>query len=290
MTAQEIEDLVGEFQEEFKAGPGLAALDDEMVKLLRGALSNDEMTAIFGDESFIDPSLFTGPTRTVWENLERLGPQKLAKTILAEHPQVIALVISKLSAEASAATVAQFEPGLRNEVMRRVLSGETMPEATVALVEDRLNEIFVAGSGNEERQARRAALAEIANRMEKVQADDFITSIETSEPEEARAIRSLMFAFEDIPAMPKKSRLLLFDDVPTETVTLALRGADAALAEAVTSSLAARARRMVEAELTRPAEASKKDVAIARRTIASLALRLSQEGKIALKEEDGSGE
>lgn len=70
--------------------------------------------------------------------------------------------------------------------------------------------------------------------------------------------------------------------MPSETVTLALRGASPELIEAVTSSLAARARRMVEAELGQTAEVSAKDVTAARRTIASLALRLASEGRILL--------
>ncbi|MBC8130932.1 MAG: flagellar motor switch protein FliG [Rhizobiaceae bacterium] len=284
VSAHQVEQLVEEFQEEFKTGPGLSGLDQEMTKLLRSALSADEMTKVFGDDDFIDPSLFMAPQLSVWEELERLGISALQLLLIAEHPQVVAIVIARLQAEVAAAVVAGFEPSFRNDVMRRMLSARPLNAAAEQAIEDNLREIFIAGDDGAEKTARRQSLAEIANRMEKVQTDEFLASIEDNQPDEATAIRSLLFAFEDLPNVPKKGRLILFDDVPTEVVTLALRNAPPELVETVTSSLSARARRMVEAELGRPADVSAKDVTAARRSIAALALRLASEGRIVLTE------
>lgn len=63
---------------------------------------------------------------------------------------------------------------------------------------------------------------------------------------------------------------------------MALRGAPPELVEVVVSSLAARARRMVEAELQQTVDIAPKDVTSARRSIAAAALRLVSEGKIVL--------
>jgi flagellar motor switch protein FliG len=282
VSAEQIDKLVDDFQEEFKTGSGLSDLDDEMNKLLRSVLSADEMSNIFGADDFIDQSLFTGPILTVWEELEKLGAPALRQIMSAEHPQVAATLLARLEPEIAAAVVAGLEADFRNDVMRRMLDAKALGGATEMLVEEKLREIFVSGSGTAEKKARRAALAEIANRMEKAQTDELLASIEENEPEEATAIRSLLFAFEDLPNVPKKSRLILFDAVPTENVTLALRGAKPELVEAVTSALAARARRMVEAELAQNADVSDKDVTAARRAIATLALRLGAEGRIAL--------
>ena len=66
-------------------------------------------------------------------------------------------------------------------------------------------------------------------------------------------------------------------------MTLALRGADAEMTESVLSALGARARRMIEAELTAdPGNVSAADVARARKEIASTAIRLSSQGIITL--------
>lgn len=282
VSALQLEELVAEFQEAFKTGPGLSRLDTEMNKLLRSALSADEMTEVFGDDDFIDPSLFMAPSLSVWEEFERFGPNALQLLLAAEHPQVVAIIVARLQAEVAAEVVAGFDPGMRNDVMRRMLTARSLGPAAETTIEETLREIFIAGDEGAEKATRRQALAEIANRMEKNQTDEFLTSIAETQPEEAVAIRNLLFAFEDVPKLSKKARLLLFDDVPTDAVTLALRGAPPELVEVVVSSLAARARRMVEAELQQTVDVAAKDVTAARRMIASLALRLASEGRITL--------
>ena len=282
VTAHQLDRLVSDFQEEFKTGSGLSQLDSEMTKLLRSALSADEMSKVFGDEDFVDPSMFMAPPLTVWEEFEKLGTEALQVLMILEHPQVVAIILARLPSDVSAAVVAGFESELRNDVMRRMLGAKQLPYAAEMMIEETLQEVFIAGDEGAEKMARRVVLADIANRMEKAQTDEFLASIAEIQPEEATAIRSLLFAFEDIPTLGKKARLILFDDVSTEQVTLALRSATPELTEVILSSLAARARRMVESELQTAVDVHAKEITTARRAIAAQALRLAAEGRIVL--------
>jgi flagellar motor switch protein FliG len=84
--------------------------------------------------------------------------------------------------------------------------------------------------------------------------------------------------------LEQKDRLVLFDKVQTEQVMLALRGVDAELKEIILSSLGARARRMIEAELNGAETVVTKEVDAARRSIAETALRLAASGDITIAE------
>jgi len=275
----ELEEIVSEFQDAFRSGPGLSGLDGELTKLLRSSLSSDELALVFqGEDTGIDSGL------PVWYELEQLGPETIGTLLTREHPQVAAYALQRIKAEVAAAIVATMEPARRNDVVRRMLAAKPPTEAMGRLIEQRFRESFVQGSNGAERRARHATLAEIVNRMEKTQTEDLLQAIEAAEPEEAVALRKLLFAFEDVLALPRKSRLLLFDAIPTETVTQSLAGAEPDLREAVLSSLGARARRMVEAELSRGEAPNADAVQAARRTIAASALRLSAEGRIDLTE------
>ncbi|MCC6205481.1 MAG: flagellar motor switch protein FliG, partial [Hyphomicrobiales bacterium] len=96
-------------------------------------------------------------------------------------------------------------------------------------------------------------------------------------------IRAKLFAFEDVERLTQKSRVALFDGLSTELVTLALRNAEPALAEAILSSIGARSRRMIESELAMGSDGIQSvDILRARRTIASTAIRLAGEGTIEL--------
>ena len=77
--------------------------------------------------------------------------------------------------------------------------------------------------------------------------------------------------------------MALFDSISTELVTLALRNAPAALTEAVLSSIGARARRMIESELSQGADGiAAVDVVRARKAIAAGAIRMAREGTFEL--------
>lgn len=282
VTAMELDEIVAEFQDAFRAGPGLAGLDGELNKLLRVSLSTDELALVFEGEDVPEDA----DALPVWYEIEQLGAQPLTALLLKEHPQVVAYTLQRVKAELAAAVVASLEAPVRNDVVRRMLSAKPPGEAMARMIESRFREAFVAGSNGAERKARHATLAEIVNRMEKSQTDELLLSIEESEPDEAVALRKLLFAFDDITGLPRKSRLLLFDAIPTETVTQALSGASDELKEAVLAALGARSRRMVEAELSRGEAVAADVVTAARRQIAAAALRLSAEGRLDLSEKD----
>ena len=68
---------------------------------------------------------------------------------------------------------------------------------------------------------------------------------------------------------------------------IALKGTDTAFREVVLSALSARARRLVEAELSTTGPVQQKDVQKARRMIADLVLELAEKGTIEISDGEG---
>lgn len=282
VTAMELDEIVADFQSAFREGPGLTGLDGELSKLLRSSLSSEEQALVFqGEGADADNGL------PVWYELEQLGAETIGTMLQSEHPQIVAYALGRIKAEVAAAVVAVMEPARRNDVVRRMLAAKVPDEALARQIEGRFREHFVHAATGDDRRQRHATLAEIVNRMEKRQTDELLVAIEAAEPKEAAALRKLLFAFEDVVALPRKSRLILFDAIPTETVTQALFGASDEIKEAVLSALGARARRMVEAEISRGDPVQADLVQAGRRAIAAAALRLSAEGRVDLTEKEG---
>ena len=280
VSASELDALVSEFQEAFKTGPGISALDAEMQKLLQESLNSDDLSAIL-DEGF-EPVFEMEPAASIWPQFEEQGAETLRTLLQPEHPQIVAIVLTRLSADTAALVVAGFDTPLRNDILRRLLVLRPLSALAETVFDGGFRELHLAGDERAGRSARHVGLAEIVNRMDKTQADELLASIAETQPDEVAAVRRLLFAFEDLPALTKKARLILFDDVSADMVVTALTNADEELKETILSSLAARARRMVEAELAQPRDLDQKDIVAARRAIAALALRLSNEGRIAL--------
>ena len=94
-----------------------------------------------------------------------------------------------------------------------------------------------------------AGIADILNRLDKTQSEEVLKSLAEVRPDEAKALKSMLFTFEDLVKLPQRRAPLVFDQVPIERLVVALKGTDAVFQATILSSLASRSRRMVEAEL-----------------------------------------
>ena len=105
-------------------------------------------------------------------------------------------------------------------------------------------------------------------------------------PNDAKALKNLLFTFEDLATLAPAARTAVFDQVPIERLVLALKGTDAAFQATILAALASRSRRMVEAELQGGATAPAREVAEARRAIVDTVLRIVAKGDIEVRAAD----
>ncbi|TIN03697.1 MAG: flagellar motor switch protein FliG, partial [Mesorhizobium sp.] len=131
--------------------------------------------------------------------------------------------------------------------------------------------------------AGQARVASVLNELDKPLLEEVMQDLEAAGTPDLDGVRARLFAFDDLPLLTQKARVLLFDGLSTELVTLALRGTSAALAESVLSAIGARSRRMIEAELGQGSDGVPlADITAARKTIVTTTIRLSREGAFEL--------
>jgi flagellar motor switch protein FliG len=133
-------------------------------------------------------------------------------------------------------------------------------------------------------------MADIINKLDRNHMEDVMQNLAAARQKTAEVLRKLMFTFDDIVELQPKARSVLFDKIPTELVVLALKGSDAAFRDSILSSLATRARRIVDSELASGGPALQRDVPKARRTIAGTALELASGGEIELNSSEDEDE
>lgn len=285
---EQIDEVVDEFQSYFKKGAALTGPAKEMAELLESALSREEYIAIFDPDSR-DPALVDlaemNREGDVWEVIATMEPAPLAQKLLGEHPQLVAIILAKVQPEIASAMVREFPPAMRNDVMRRILTLKPLQYTVQTILESQIRRNFLAASGDTEEGGSHAFLAEIVNRLDKESSEEVLESLRATRPKDAEALEKLLFAFDDLPALPLRSRLTLFDAIAPDVMVKALRGAGPDIVELVLSSLGARARRMAEAELKQEVSLQKAEIDGARRQIAKEALRLAGEGKLVLREQ-----
>lgn len=276
----DLERIVAEFEAEFTEGAGLLDSADRMDTILNESLSPEEMSAIMGKDRF--EAAPEGPP-PIWPELEKLDPARLGAFLAGEHPQTAAMVLSKLAPQAAANVLLTLAKPMRGEIIKRMVTMANVPDAAARIVENRLRASVLTETSTKDTSAGQARVASLLNELDKPLREEVMLDLEAAGTPDLDGVRARLFSFEDLPLLSQKARVLLFDGLSTELVTLALRGVQAGLAESVLSAIGARSRRMIEAELGQGQDGiAAADIVAARKTIVSTTIRLSREGAFEL--------
>ncbi|HUI19691.1 MAG TPA: flagellar motor switch protein FliG [Methylocella sp.] len=278
-----LEALVEEFAGQFTNGVDLLGSPDEVQQMLDGILPPEQLADVMSD--------VTGNSNhAMWDRLSNVPESVFAGFLVKEHPQTAAFIVSKVSPGYAAKVVGQLPRELRNAIMRRMLSIGPVTESAVRIIQGQLQEDLLSNVSRQVGGDQNARMADIINKMDRDHMEDVMQSLAAARPKAAEVLRKLMFTFDDIIKLQSKARSVLFDKIPTELVVLALKGTDAAFRDAILSSLATRARRIVDSELANGGPALQRDVLRARRTIADTALELASTGEIELNSSEDEDE
>ena len=272
-----LEGLVEEFAGEFSTNIELRGTIDEAENLISGVLPPEQVKEIMSD-------VLGNSNATTWEKIASLPNDVLTAYLINQHPQVLTLALSKLDAGKAAAILELLPRQVRNAVTRRLLALGPVADAALRVIEARikydliLNPPAPVGAGT-------ARMAGIINKMAPDQAEDVMKALEADRPEHAEALRAKLFSFDDLIKLPPATRQALFEKVPSDRIVLALATSDADFRANMLSSLTARARRLVENELSNAGTPPARDVAAARRFITDTLLDMADRGDVELRSE-----
>ena len=271
----DLETLVEEFAQTFSNGVGFAGTVTEVKNLLSGVMTEEQFAQVMAE----------APTREepVWERISALNADTLRSYLGKEHPQTVAFILSRIDSGLAAKVISTFPADVRNGLLCRMVAIKGTGDDAVRGLESVLREDLVASSSS---SSSHVGIADILNRLDKAQSEDVLKSLAEVRPDEARAIKGMLFTFEDVAKLPQQARTVVFDQVPIEKLVTALRGINPELQATILSSLASRSRRMVEAELQGGAAPSQRDIAEARRTIVNTVLKMIAKGDIHIEAGD----
>ncbi len=267
----DLEVLVEEFAQTYTTGLKFGGTMKEVETLLSGVMTSEQIAEAMSDP----PPVEAAPVAAAWGELAKVKEEVLRAYLLKEHPQTVALILSKMDSGSAAKLLAAFPPNLRSGLLCRMLNLKPVGDAVLQVIDEVLRRDLMTVEVRSH-----ASIADILNKLEKSESDDLLRMLADQRPDDAKALKDMLFSFEDLSALPVKSRATVFDQVPIERVVLALKGTDAAFQSSVLATLGARARRMVEVELQGGSTASARDIAEARRGIVDTVLRMIASGEI----------
>lgn len=281
VTTEQMEQVMGSFVTTLKDQTALGLDSDSYIRnVLTNALGADKAGGV------IDRILL-GRNSKGLEQLKWMDPKSVAELIRLEHPQIIAIVLSFLDPDQSAAVLAAFPENVRTDILMRIATLEGIQPAALQELDEILDSQF-AGSGNVQSSnlggVRTAA--NILNLVEGSVEGKIIEQISSIDQDLCQEIQDNMFVFENLIDIDDRGIQTLMREVASEQLLLALRGADESLKEKIFKNMSKRAAEMLRDDLEAASPARLSDVEGAQREILAVTRRLADAGEIML---GGSG-
>jgi flagellar motor switch protein FliG len=231
----------------------------------------------------VDPIMeeIRGPAgRTIWQRLSNVQGNLLANYLKTEHPQTVALILSRLKAENSAKVLALLPDDFATDVMLRILQLDTVSKDTLDQVEESLRTNFIANLSQTSRRDAHDLMAEIFNSFDRQNEAKFMEALERSAFKAAEKIRALMFTFEDITKLDANSAQVLIRNIDKTDLARALKGASESTKAFFTSKMTQRAATVFNDEMSSLGPIRLREVDEAQQKIIATAKTLADRGEI----------
>ncbi len=277
ISRTQVDGVLKNFCQTVQEETGLGLGSDEYVRnVLVNALGQDKA------EGLIDRIIQGGNTKGL-ETLKWMDPRAVAEIIRLEHPQIMAIVLSYLEPDQAAEVLALFQDRVRVDVTMRIASLDGIQPNALNELNDILEKQF---SGNSNVKSSSVggvkAAANILNFMESSIEGDIMDGIKEVDTDMGQNIQDLMFVFDNLLEVEDRDIQAILREISSESLVLALKGAEDALKEKVFKNMSKRAAEMLRDDLEAKGPVKLSDVEGAQKEILSVARRLADAGDISL--------
>ena len=211
----------------------------------------------------------------------KTDPSQLLNFIQNEHPQTIALVMSYLTPEQSAAIISNLPADRQVEVSKRIaMMDRTSPDVlkdVERVLERKLSSLatqdFTTAGGVD-------TIVEMLNRVDRTTERTIIENLEVQNPELAEEIKRKMFVFEDIVMLDDRSLQMVLREIDQKDLALALKASSGEVGEKIYKNMSKRASEMLREEIEYMGPVRIRDVEESQQKIVNVIRRLEESGEI----------
>jgi len=238
--------------------------------------------------TMIDRILLGGNTKGL-ESLKWMDPRAVAELIRLEHPQIIAIVLSYLEADQAASVLQEFPEKVRSDLVLRVATLNGVQPSAMQELNDILERQLKGGGGGLKSSSIGGVkcAANILNFVDGSVGNKVMDAMKDADADLCQSIQDLMFVFDDLVEVDNRGIQTLLREVSSDTLVLALKGADDGIKQKILSNMSQRAAEMLREDLESRGPVKLSDVETAQKEIITIARRLADEGQIVLA---GAGE
>lgn len=215
----------------------------------------------------------------VWTTLSQNDGVEIARLLERESPQIIAVILSKLTPDAAAKTVRALPRSLATEALKRVITlGPINPSALKAI--EKVLQTQVASQSAPSQSSGHAQVAQIFDQLDPQSEQSLLAALDGVQPGSGEKIRALMFTFEDLARLDPASLQTILANIDRTILTLALKGASDAVTDVFFQNLTQRAGDLLRDEIAALGPIRRADIDQARANMLAIARTLVRRGDI----------
>ena len=277
LSQEAVNAVLDEFLAEIKRQTNLGlGTSDYVDKVFRRALGDDKAASVLGR---INP----GHGSKGLEILTWMDARSIADMIQAEHPQVVAIILSVLETGVAAEVLNFLPPDARAEIMQRVASLEQVQPSAMDELEAIMKKQFSTNSSSKSSSLGGVkAAANILNQTKTTLEAAVMSGLRDIDPDLMQQIQDNMFTFENLVGVDNKGIAKIMANVEPDLMMKALKGASEAVKEKFLGSMSERARGMFRDDMEALPPMRLSDVEMAQKMVMRAARKLADAGDLVL--------
>jgi flagellar motor switch protein FliG len=215
--------------------------------------------------------------------LSWMDARSIAEMIRAEHPQVIAIILSLLESQVAADVLIYLPSEIRPEVIQRVATLDTVQPSAMAELEAIMKMQFSKNSSAKSSSfGGIKAAADIMNMTKTELENSIMTGLEAVDADLMMKIQDNMFTFENLVAVDNRGIQVLMRNVEPDLLMKALKAASDEVQARFLDNMSERARGMFRDDMEALPPLRMADVEDAQKQIMRKARKLSDSGELML--------
>ncbi len=255
--------------------------DDYIRNMLVSALGENRA------ETLIDRILL-GRNSKGLEALKWMDARAVAETIKLEHPQIVAIVLSYLEPDHAAGVLGYLPEDIRADLMMRISVLDGVQPSALNELDVILEKQFEGNSNIKSSNVGGVKIAaDILNFMDTTEEGTILETIGETDEELSQQIQDLMFVFDNLVDVDDRGIQALLREVSTESLIIALKGADQIVKDKILNNMSKRAAETLRDDLEAKGPVRVSEVEAAQKEILVIARRMAEAGELSLGSKGG---
>ncbi|MCK0768707.1 flagellar motor switch protein FliG [Chromohalobacter canadensis] len=283
ISHEDMEEALREFHDEIDQFSAVNLHSSEHIRtVLTKALGSERANSV------IEDILETTGSASGIDALNLMESTAVTELIRDEHPQIIATIIIHLDRNLAADVLEHLDEKLRNDVVLRIATFSGVQPAALQELTEVLGSMLDGQNVKRSKMGGVRTAAEILNLMNSSQEEVVIDAVRAHNDDLAQRIIDEMFLFENILDIDDRGIQLILKEVDTNSLVVALKGAQEALVEKITQNMSQRAATLMREDLEARGPVRVSQVETEQKAILQVVRRLADNGDIVLSGGDDS--